>query len=193
MKKVFSFVLTVIICLSLFAGCSGNRPSDDEAKRALEDALEVLSPYLSGFPASYVIDEEFDGAEFDVTEIITVGIKGMIKTNLEYKDVADKYSEVLCGDLYTNFMNTYFYNENGTLYVHEGGSGGYTMEILEVNYVGEKNGEYTFHVVYDEKVSEGSEFPSREQAEFVLMMSDGKLKLSYFGRSLFAHGNFSLD
>lgn len=143
MRKYLSLVLAAAIALSLFSGCS-EKITDDEAAEAFVKGADILMNYWAGAPSMAAM-HDFGDDYAETGDIIYVEGVPFCGTTLEYKDAEKKYSEVFCGDLYEDFMNSYFSNDDGVLFVRAvGGASGMAIDDVVATFIDRDGDEYNY-------------------------------------------------
>ena len=210
MKKFVFLLISLLLAVFCFAGCNNdNTLSDDEneinisngketnsddenetdafekeVKSLFENAVNVLIKYYYNEDPSSVLKEDFENLEVDKSELLTFDSAfSCYKTNLEYEEVKNKYSEYFSGQLLDDFMTAYFYNDDGTLCVSYYNSG----PEMSVDYVSVyldesqdwENDEYTCDIAFSltthspNAVAEEDRTRTTREAAFVTIERSG--------------------
>ncbi len=149
MKKVLSLLLSVVFILSVFVGCGKTAPSDKEVAALFKDAANIVWEYLG--EADSAADKAFDGYESylgEDNEIFTDN-KMYLRTNCKYKDAEEKYSKVFSGEFLDDFMDFFFYDNDGVMYIRQNGQTGVGIENVSVKLEKEDGDKYYYTVTYD--------------------------------------------
>lgn len=149
MKKVLSLLLSVVFILSVFVGCGKTAPSDKEVAALFKDAANIVWEYLG--EADSAAYKAFDGYESylgEDNEIFTDN-KMYLRTNCKYKDAEDKYSKVFSGEFLDDFMDFFFYDNDGVMYIRQNGQTGVGIENVSVKLEKEDGDKYYYTVTYD--------------------------------------------
>ena len=149
MKKVLSLLLSVVFILSVFAGCGNKAPDDKEVAALFENAANIVWDYLGD--ADSAAGKAFDGyASYTGKDAeITANNKLYLKTNCKYKDAEDKYSKVFSGEFLDAFLDFFFYDNDGTMYIRQNGQTGVGIENVSVKLEKEDGDKYYYTVTYD--------------------------------------------
>ena len=149
MKKVLSLLLSVVFILSVFAGCGKNAPDDKEVAALFENAAIIVWDYLG--EADSAVCKAFDGYEsyFGEDNEIFTDNKMYLRTNCKYKDAEDKYSKVFSGEFLDDFMDFFFYDNDGVMYIRQNGQTGVGIENVSVKLEKEDGDKYYYTVTYD--------------------------------------------
>lgn len=149
MKKVLSLLLSVVFILSVFVGCGKTVPSDKEVAALFKDAANIVWEYLG--EADSAAGKAFDGYESylgEDNEIFTDN-KMYLRTNCKYKDAEEKYSKVFSGEFLDDFMDFFFYDNDGVMYIRQNGQTGVGIENVSVKLEKEDGDKYYYTVTYD--------------------------------------------
>ena len=149
MKKVLFLLLSVVFILSVFVGCGKTAPSDKEVAALFKDAANIVWEYLG--EADSAADKAFDGYESylgEDNEIFTDN-KMYLRTNCKYKDAEEKYSKVFSGEFLDDFMDFFFYDNDGVMYIRQNGQTGVGIENVSVKLEKEDGDKYYYTVTYD--------------------------------------------
>ena len=149
MKKVLSLLLSVVFILSVFVGCGKTAPSDKEVAALFKDAANIVWEYLG--EADSAAGKAFDGYESylgEDNEIFTDN-KMYLRTNCKYKDAEEKYSKVFSGEFLDDFMDFFFYDNDGVMYIRQNGRTGVGIENVSVKLEKEDGDKYYYTVTYD--------------------------------------------
>ena len=149
MKKVLSLLLSVVFILSVFVGCGKTAPSDKEVAALFKDAADTVFTYLGD--ADSAAGKAFDGYESYTGKDaeITANNKLYLKTNCKYKDAEDKYSKVFSGEFSDAFLDCFFYDNDGTMYIRQNGRTGAVADNVSVKLEKEDGDKYYYTVTYD--------------------------------------------
>ena len=156
---------------------------EEEVKSLFENAVDVLIRYSCNY-SSDELKEDFENFEVDKSEpVMSDSNLQCYKTNLEYEEVKNKYSEYFSGQLLDDFMTAYFYNDDGTLCVSYYNSGP-EMSVDDVSvYLDEsqdwENDEYTCDIAFSltthspNAVAEEDRTRTTREAAFVTIERSG--------------------
>ena len=139
-------------------------PSNEVIKELFEKSAKKLIQYSTSEP-SYVLNTDFDN-KLETGEEKTINDRPYNKTNLNYQQAVDKYSELFTGNFLDEFLLKYFYNLDGVLYVtNAGGATGFDVANVQITYINQNNGEYSYKVTFDkvEGVEEHQYVPQESQ------------------------------
>ena len=119
--------------------------------------------------------EDFENFEVDKSEpVMSDSNLQCYKTNLEYEEVKNKYSEYFSGQLLDDFMTSYFYDYDGTFCVFfSGGASGSVVDDVVATLKSQDGNIYNYDVIYAFYHGTATE-PSQEESTFSLEInSDG--------------------
>ena len=119
--------------------------------------------------------EDFENFEVDKSEpVMSDSNLQCYKTNLEYEEVKNKYSEYFSGQLLDDFMTSYFYDYDGTFCVFfSGGASGSVVDDVVATLKSQDGNIYNYDVIYAFYHGTATE-PSQGESTFSLEInSDG--------------------
>ncbi len=162
---------------------------EEEVKSLFENAVDVLIRYSCNY-SSDELKEDFENFEVDKSEpVMSDSNLQCYKTNLEYEEVKNKYSEYFSGQLLDDFMTAYFYNDDGTLCVYDSAPiySGMSIDGVSAHLYSSQleNGGYMFDVLYsyteynpNSVVEEDRTVISREATFVFVEMVDAEYRIS---------------
>ena len=127
---------------------------DEIAKELFRKGAELLAYFATGNAVDAIHTEYFHmyGDDLILNGEKTTDDGGLFyETMLSYEEVEEKYSEIFIKEALDKFMAKYFLDVNGVLYANAvGGGTGFGIANVEVIYISQSNGRYTYKAIFDE-------------------------------------------
>ena len=167
------------------ASGQADAPTAEELTALFDRCSDVLWTYIT-IGSSDGFENDFpDLVDFNTLPQEDINGKHYYVTDLDYQTVVDKYSEIFAAEKLETFLDTFFYNAEGKLYIANiGGMSGYDSINPEFMYIGQNDGKLCYIVFFEtvlaNEISDGESsaeyFPSNSY--FYVVLENDVLKLA---------------